>query len=81
MPMIVDAALVTRKGKGAQYNTGSINASGKTWEREKIHGDKGVFVAGRAENEPFYAVATSGVKGIAETASNLFNDFASVLNN
>lgn len=81
MPMIVDSALVTRKGKGAQYNTGSINASGKTWEREKIHGDKGVFVAGRAENEPFYAVATSGVKGIAETASTLFNDFASVLNN
>lgn len=79
MPMIVDAALVTRKGKGADFNTGSINASGKTWQREKIHGDKGVFVTGRAENAPYYAVATSGVKGIAETATTLFNDFASVL--
>lgn len=81
MPMIVDAALVTRKGKNAGFNTGSINASGKLWQREKIHSDKGVFVAGRAENEPYYAVATSGVKGIAETAVTLFNDFAEVLSN
>lgn len=79
MPMIVDAALVTRKGKNAEFNTGSINAAGKTWQREKIHSDKGVFVAGRAENAPYYAVASSEVKGIAETAVTLFNDFASVL--
>lgn len=81
MPMIVDAALVTRKGKNAGFNTGSINASGKLWQREKIHSDKGVFVAGRAESEPYYAVATSGVKGIAETAVTLFNDFADLLSN
>ncbi len=77
MPMIVDAALVTRKGKNAGYNTGSINASGKLWQREKIHSEKGVFVAGRAENNPYYAVATSGVKGIAEAAVTLVNDFQS----
>lgn len=80
MPMIVDAALVTRKGKNAGFNTGSINASGKLWQREKIHSDKGVFVAGRAENDPYYAVATSGVKGIAETAVTLINDFSASMN-
>lgn len=79
MPMIVDAALVTRKGRAAGFNTGSINAAGKTWPRERIHSDKGVFVAGRAEIAPFYGVACSSVKGIAESAVDLFNDGAAVL--
>lgn len=72
MPMFVEAALVTRKAASSEFNTDSINASGKTWPRETVHGEKGIRAVGTGREVPYYVLAGSPVKGTAESAADLF---------
>ena len=72
MPMTVEAALVTRKAAAGDFNTDSINASGKTWPREIVHGEKGIKAVGTGKDVPYYVLASSPVKGTAESAVDLF---------
>lgn len=70
--MTVEAALVTRKNAANEFNTDSINASGKTWPRETVHGEKGIKAVGTGKDVPYYVLASSPVKGTAESAADLF---------
>lgn len=72
MPMTVETALITRKSKISEYNTDSLNASGKTWPRETVHSEKGIKAAGTGKELPYYVLASSPFKGTAESAADLF---------
>ncbi len=72
MPMTVETALVTKKALNAQFNTDSVNASGKTWPRETVHGDKGIKAVGTGKDVPYYVLSSSESMGTAESAADLF---------
>ena len=72
MQMLIDAALITRKAASLDYNTDSVNASGKIWPREIVHSEKGILAAGPSQGKPYYALADAPAKGTAESAVDLF---------
>ena len=74
MALTVEAAVVTKKGAANPFNTDSVNAAGKVWPAEIIHGDKGVKVAGTNKGAPYYVLASSRTKGTAQSAADLFQN-------
>lgn len=72
MQMIVDAALITRKAPDADFNTDSLNASGKVWPREVVHSESGIKAAGKSQGRPYYVLSSAETKGTAESAADLF---------
>lgn len=76
MAMKVEAAIVTKKASDSDYNSDSVNASGKLWSRDIIHSEKGVKAAGDYSGIPYYCIASAQTKGTAETACELFSQAA-----
>ena len=74
MALTVEAAVVTKKGPANPFNTDSVNAAGKVWPAEIIHGEKGVRVAGTNKGSPYYVLASSKTKGTAQSAADLFQN-------
>ena len=74
MPMTVEAAVVTQKSAALDFNTDSVNAAGKLWPREIVHGEKGIRAVGVCRHKPYYVLASSATKGTAESAADLFKN-------
>ena len=72
MSMSVETAIVSKRGSAKDFNTDFINASGKLWPNQIVHGEKGVRAAGTGNGRPYYVLASSAKKGTAESAAGLF---------
>ncbi len=72
MQMSIDAALITRKSASLDYNTDSLNASGKIWPRESVHSANGIKAVGKSHGKPYYVLSSADAKGTAESAADLF---------
>ena len=72
MALTVETALVTKRSAEQNFNTDSLNACGKLWSNDVIHGEKGIRVAGTNKGTPYYVLASSKTKGTAQSASDLF---------
>ena len=72
MSMSVETAVVSRRGAAKDFNTDSVNVSGKLWPNDVVHGEKGVRAAGTGTDRPYYVLASSDKKGTAESAASLF---------
>ena len=80
MQMLVDAALITKRAAAADFNTDSVNASGKIWPREIVHSENGIKAAGKSQGRPYYVLASAKEKGTAESAADLFRSCLSEFN-
>ncbi len=74
MPLSVETAVVTKKGPGLGFNTDAVNAVGKVWAQEVIHGEKGVRAVGACSENPYYVLASSKIKGTSASAVDLFKN-------
>ena len=80
MPITVETAVVSRKGIGADFNTDAVNAAGKIWPQEVLHGEKGIRAVGSCSETPYYVLASSKTKGTAQSAVELFPNCVSRFN-
>ena len=79
MSMSVEAALISRKSASLSFNTDGINAAGKIWPREVVHGD-GIQAAGNFQDKPYFVLSSAKEKGTAESAADLFRSCVTEFN-